>query len=96
MERRGSGFCERLFTPGETAYCMRQRRPHEHFAARFAAKASLVKALGRGLAFKRIEVLRGEGGQPEIKAADLGEGFRLAVSISHDGGYSIAQVIVEK
>jgi holo-[acyl-carrier protein] synthase len=33
---------ERLFTPAEAKYCVLQRRPALHFAARFAATARLT------------------------------------------------------
>lgn len=98
MERRGQGFLERLFMPDEIAYCMLQRRPHEHLAGRFAVKMSVIKAAGRDfrLTFRDIEVKRGKSGRPEISAVKLGAGFKVAVSISHDGGVGVGQAIIEK
>ena len=44
--RRGQRFLERVYTPGELAYC-RGRVPE--LAARFAAKEAVAKALGTGI-----------------------------------------------
>lgn len=98
IERRGQGFLERLFTPDEIAYCMQQRRSHEHFAGRFAVKMSVIKAAGRQmrLKFRDIEVVRGENGRPEIHAKKLGQEFKVSVSISHDGGIGVGQAIIER
>jgi len=98
MERGGQRFLERLFTPAELDYCMRQRRSHEHFAARCAAKVSVIKAAGsvRCIRFKDIEMVRCEGGRPEARVAGLGPEFSIAVTISHDGGLGVGQAIMER
>jgi len=60
VARLGEGFLERLFTARELDAGCRARRPTEHFAARFAAREAVLKALGTGLAgamsWKDIEV----------------------------------------
>ena len=98
IERRGQGFLERLFTPDEIAYCVLQRRSHEHFAGRFAVKLAVIKAAGRELRlkFKDVEVVRGKNGRPQICATRLGPEFNVAVSISHDGGLGVGQAIIER
>ena len=45
IERHGEAFLARLFTAGERAYCEAQNVPALHFAARFAAKEAVAKAL---------------------------------------------------
>ena len=45
VERRGSSFLTRWFTEAEIAYCSGKAHPEQHFAARLAAKESVVKAL---------------------------------------------------
>ena len=51
MERvlaRRPNFARRVFTEEERAYCEKCARPAEHYAARFAAREAVVKALGTG------------------------------------------------
>jgi len=60
---------QRLFTEAERAYAQRRADPTERLAARFAAKEAVLKALGHGIgacAFRDIEVVRADGGQPAL------------------------------
>jgi holo-[acyl-carrier protein] synthase len=43
-------FRERVFTEGERRYCESRPRPAQHYAARFAGKEAVGKALGFGVA----------------------------------------------
>jgi holo-[acyl-carrier protein] synthase len=56
---RYPGFRERVFTEAERAYCESRPRPAQHYAARFAAKEAVGKALGCGVLFtwKEIEIV---------------------------------------
>jgi hypothetical protein len=49
IRRFGDRFLDRVFTPGEIAYCLRKKSSAESFAARFAAKEAGAKALGTGI-----------------------------------------------
>jgi holo-[acyl-carrier protein] synthase len=51
-------FEQRVFTEAERAYCQARPEPAQHFAARFAAKEALLKALAvpSGLSWHEIEV----------------------------------------
>jgi holo-[acyl-carrier protein] synthase len=53
-----SGFRERCFTEAERAYCDSKKNPAESYAARFAGKEAVGKALGCGVLFtwKEIEI----------------------------------------
>jgi len=69
---------DRVFSAEEQAYALRRTDPTERFAARFAAKEAVLKALGVGLwrlPLRDIEVVRTESGQPTLllrgRAADL-------------------------
>ena len=69
--RFGERFLQRIFTPGEIAYCLRKKKHSaESFAARFAAKEAGAKALGtgisRGVSWKEIEVKREAGERPTL------------------------------
>lgn len=73
----------RAFTPHEIEYCRSARLPWERFAARWAAKESVVKCLGGGvpgLDLTEIEVRHDDDGAPTVvlsgtaatRAADRG------------------------
>ena len=53
------GFRERCFTEAERAYCDSKQNPAESYAARFAGKEAVGKALGCGVHFtwKEIEIV---------------------------------------
>jgi len=94
-------LAERLFTAEERRYAAGRPHPVESLAARFAAKEATMKALGQGwprISWQDIEVVRGKG-RPELRltgrAAALAGDGRLAVSLAHDGGVAVAQVILE-
>jgi holo-[acyl-carrier protein] synthase len=57
---RYSGFRDRCFTEAERAYCDARPNPAQHYAARFAAKEAVGKALGLGVArlfaWREIEI----------------------------------------
>ena len=45
-------FRERCFTEAERAYCDSRPNPAQHYAARFAGKEAVGKALGFGVALR--------------------------------------------
>jgi holo-[acyl-carrier protein] synthase len=46
IDRPDHGMRDQVFTPEEIAYCESKRYPGQHYAARFAAKEAVFKALG--------------------------------------------------
>ena len=96
---------ERLFSEQERSYCARFADPYPRFAARFAAKEAVGKALGIGIIgfrWRDIEVL--SGGKPlaalngrvaEI-ARELGVS-RVELSLSHtmEMAYAVAAAVKE-
>ena len=107
LERWGERFQNKVFTPGEVRYCLQKKTPSPNFAARFAAKEAFVKALGigirRGVHWKDVEVQRGSLGRPVLKlngrAVEICQKERiegLFLSLTHDGEYSGAVVVLEK
>jgi holo-[acyl-carrier protein] synthase len=50
------GFRERCFTETERAYCDSKPNPAQHYAARFAGKEAVGKALGCGVHFTWREI----------------------------------------
>ena len=105
VERWNERFLRRVFTEQEIAYCRRRRDPIPHFAARFAAKEAALKALGTGLRmgvrWRELEVRRERGEAPTMvltgrcRAIALAKGARrVLVSLTHDGEYAFAQVML--
>jgi holo-[acyl-carrier protein] synthase len=70
LEKNGDRFKQRVYTAGEIAYCDSCAESAMHYAARFAAKEAVAKALGTGFAegvsWADIEVLRGGSGAPTV------------------------------
>ena len=68
---KNNGFVDMVFSNNEIQYCQSMRFPAQHFAARFAAKESLLKAVGKGLLLdiplSNIEVCNNEHGKPFFK-----------------------------
>lgn len=104
-ERYGERFLNRVFTPGEIAYCTRRRNPVPHLAGRFAAKEAAMKALGtghsRGVLWKNVEVFR-MGGPPQLRlhgaAARIAEQMgvqRSLLTITHSDALAMAHVILQ-
>jgi holo-[acyl-carrier protein] synthase len=63
------------------------------FGGRFAAKEAFLKAMGKGLGeinFLDIEILPSEKGRPVLRYQNQD----FEVSISHDGDYAIAVVML--
>src|SRR5438270_1447740 len=104
--RYGQRFLDRVYTPGEIAYCQSKRNSAERFAARFAAKEAAMKAIGTGLrqgvTWHDVEVGREPGGRPTILFYGQAKVFaeklgmkRAALSLTHTAHEAMAQVILE-
>lgn len=104
--QRDADFPVSVFTPPEIEYCRAQSDPAVHFAARFAAKEALVKALadagGEGTFWLDISVLRRDDGQPRIelggRLAELAAAFgvrRTHLSLTHTDQLAAAVVVLE-
>ncbi|MGO9111395.1 MAG: holo-ACP synthase [Thermoguttaceae bacterium] len=67
IERHGELFINRVYTADEVRYCQSRRQSTQHFAARWAAKEAVLKALGigkrRGVAWTDIEIRKAPSGQ---------------------------------
>ena len=107
IERHAGRFLERTFTADEIAYCRGRKRAVEHFAARWAAKEAVAKALGTGLArrigWKDIEVVKDPSGAVGVrlyrKAKTLADKLgvtRIHLSLSHTEKAAVAVVVAEK
>jgi holo-[acyl-carrier protein] synthase len=104
--RFGARALARLFTPGEVKRCAAARCPAESYAARFAAKEAVFKALGtgwgRGPAWHEVEVVSGPGGRPELRLSGrIAEEARARgvsrfhLTLTHTSGLAAAVVVCE-
>ena len=107
LERKyGERFLDRVYHRCERQILEGLGRRAEFLAGRFACKEAAKKAIGefrgRGVGWKEIYVVNRPSGRPEIhfegRAAELAKELGVCaghVSISHDGGLAVAQVILE-
>ncbi len=106
IERHGSRFIERVYTPGEIAYAGSKSNRYERYAARFAAKEAAMKAIGtgwkRGVRWRDFEVSNLASGRPTLQfhgaAARIAQGLgvrNIALSLTHTAREGVAIVILE-
>ncbi len=104
MAEFGDRFASRVFTEAERAYCDSQKRPAIHYAARFAAKEAVAKALGTGigedLSWLDMEIRRRESGEPEVFLSGDGAKFakennlgQIKISLTHAQHYAAANAV---
>ncbi len=96
-------FAERCFTPHEQAYAARFGRPGRRYAARFAGKEAVMKALGTGyrrIRWRDIEITG--GGRPTVRLrgtalarAELLNVNEVHVSITHTDDTAMVLAIAE-
>ncbi|MCH2135699.1 MAG: holo-ACP synthase [Phycisphaerales bacterium] len=105
LEKHGDQFLQRVYTPVERRDSdAGGARRAEHYAARFAAKEAVFKALGTGwsggVGWQDVGVERLPGGQPIVCIE--GEAARVArdkgidvwaISLSHTGTHAMASVV---
>lgn len=68
---RTPSFARKVFTQAEQDYCNTKTNPATHYAARFAAKEAVCKALGtgilsQGIRMQDVEVVRDSRGKPAV------------------------------
>jgi holo-[acyl-carrier protein] synthase len=104
IERHGEPFLSKLFTAGERSYCEGQKKPALHYAARFAAKEAVSKALGTGIGgqagWLELEIVRDVAGAPKLllqgAAADFAKEngiMEIQISLTHAREYAAANAI---
>ena len=99
IEHFNEKFLNTIYTKDEIKYCESHKdSKYQHYAARFAVKEALYKALSEilpeeELTWKRFEVINSDTGKPKmivenefIKSIDI--------SISHSKKYAVAMVTV--
>ncbi|MBA4417945.1 MAG: holo-[acyl-carrier-protein] synthase [Syntrophus sp. (in: bacteria)] len=90
VETYGERFLTKVFTDEEIRYVEGKKGAYQSLAGRFAAKEAFMKALGRPLSWREIEVSEIKG-RPFI----LFHGQRYeGVSISHEKAYAVSVVMI--
>jgi holo-[acyl-carrier protein] synthase len=106
INEHGQRFIDRCFTPQEADYAQSAKPPRnfERFAARFAAKEAVLKALGtgwaNGIAWTDVEIRRLPSGVPTVyvsgKAAEIAARLGITdfqLSLTHTSTQAMASVI---
>ncbi len=105
---RSDAFVNKIFTEAEQTYCKAQKAGiFQSYAARYAAKEAVFKALGTGyrygMAFREIEVKNDKLGKPEVVVYGKVKAFvqeqeitQIHLSLSHVKEMALAFVVMEK
>lgn len=101
IETRGEHFLDKIYTKKEIDYCeSKKSQKYQHYAARFAAKEAVFKAISESLAqqyvmnWKDIEIENDRQGKPHVFLHGMANiGFdSMDISISHCRLYAVAYV----
>ena len=104
IERHGELFLRRVYTPHEIEYCRVRKASTQHYAARWAAKEAVLKALGtgwaRGISWLDVEVRNEDGGPPRVAlrggALQVSRQVGIAeilISIAHCRSHAVAYAL---
>lgn len=103
IKKENYDFIKRIYTDKEIEYCeSKNDNKYEHYAARFAAKEAVFKAISSlldnkyDINWKNIEVLNTEDLKPIVKFVDFDMSTikNIDISLSHCKEYAIAMVTV--
>ena len=102
IEETQGKFCERVYTQKEIEYCeSKKMQKYQHYAARFAAKEAVFKAISQlldskfDIEWKDIEILNDKDGRPYVNVLKQEINIEnIDISISHCKTYAVASVVV--
>ncbi len=106
IDRYGESFVRKVFTDEEIRYCeSRKNGRYESYAARFAAKEAVSKALGTGLTdgvtLTGIEMVNDAGGKPMVRLYgstlqhyERMGGISMDISLTHSRNYATAFAVI--
>lgn len=96
IDRFGDRFLKKIYTAIELEYCLKKKNKYQHFAARFAAKEAIYKALSNDTnevySWQDVEIFNEVNGLPKVKFYGtlkdyLNHGKELKISMSHSDNY---------
>ena len=103
IENLGENFLKKIYTENEIKYCeSKKNMKYQHYAARFAAKEAIFKAISKiledkySISWKDVEIANNKDGRPQIKFINkkYKEIEDIDISISHCRNYAIATVSI--
>ena len=103
IEDLGDIFINKIFTEDEIAYCeSKKKQKYQHYAARFAAKEAMFKAISESLndkyelCWKNYEVVCDGDGKPHINILGINTNNieSMDISLSHCKEYATANVVI--
>jgi len=90
FDKYGKRFLNKVFTENEISYILGKRGFKESLAGRFAAKEAFMKAMGKRLSWRDINIVE-YAGRPTIEY----KGIKYkSVSISHEKAYAVSIVLM--
>ena len=103
LSEQGVSFIDRVFTVTEISYCQSKQNPEQHFAARFAAKEAVSKAMQTGWSgifrWKDVEVVNEPSGAPKIILYEEVllslQSCAVHLSLSHTENTVVALAVIE-
>ena len=96
----GERFIHEIYTKSEIEYCeSRKNAKFQHYAARFAAKEAVYKAISEhenNISWKNVEVINSKNGKPQIGFINvkIPQISSIDISLSHCKNYAIAMVTI--
>ena len=103
IETMNDKFIKRIFTKNEIQYCNSKKdQKYQHYAARFAAKEAVFKAISEelsnkyDLAWTDVEVQNDKNGRPSVAIDKINKENieSIDISISHCKEYACANVVI--
>ena len=103
IEELGEKFLNKIYTENEIKYCeSKNKMKYQHYAARFAGKEAIFKAISKilsdkySISWKDVEIINDENGRPQI--IFLNKQYKqiqsIDISISHCKQYATANVVI--
>lgn len=103
IEKQGDTFLNKVYTEHEINYCHHTgKMKYQHYAARFAAKEAVFKAISSTISLeeddilKKIEVKNKEDGKPivNLEKLEINNIEDMDLSISHLKDYAVASFTI--
>ena len=103
ISRTNGKFIEEIYTQKEIEYCeSKKNAKYQHYAARFAAKEAIFKAISDFLtnkyqiSWQNVQILNNEQGRPYIEfiGVEFNQIKSIDISISHCKQYATANVVL--